>query len=442
MRGNSDDVRITLGSHDLHGDWTVPFDVHGVVIFAHGSGSSRKSSRNRFVARVLQEAGFATLLMDLLDEEEANDRSKVFDINLLANRVEQAIDWVAQQSSVKDLPLGLFGASTGAAAALEAAARKPDRVTAVVSRGGRPDLAWPFLPAVKAPTLLIVGERDHEVLVLNRKALRQLGGYRELRIVPDATHLFEEPGTLEHAAEQARQWFLKHLAGIGNGNGNGKEPPMFANRADVAWRLAARFKGRKLTDPIVLAIPRGGVVLGAVLAEALPADLDVALARKLRMPGNPEFALGAISESGDVHLNVAVEELSPALQEYLEREAQTQMDEIARRREFFRHGRPAKPLEGRSVIVVDDGIATGSTMIAALHAVRLHHPREIIVATPVAAPDRLRKVEAECDEAICLIEAPDLIAVGQFYLDFTQVRDDEVIALLNQFAREEASSEP
>ena len=213
---------------------------------------------------------------------------------------------------------------------------------------------------------------------------------------------------------------------------------MFADRTDAARRLAARLKGRRFTDPIVLAIPRGGVVLGAVLADALGADLDVVLARKLGMPGNPEFALGAIGETGEVHHNVPLEEFSPAIRKYLDGECRQQMAEIARRRTLFRHGRAAAPLRGRSVIVVDDGIATGSTMLAALRAIRLQAPLEVIVAVPVAAPDRLRQVAAECDETVCLLEAADLFAVGQFYRDFAQVEDEQVVSLLNRFAKEHA----
>ncbi len=204
-------VVIAAQGRKLHGDLRVPADARGVVLFAHGSGSSRHSPRNRYVAEVLQSGGLATLLMDLLEEDEAEDRDKVFDVQLLADRLAGAAAWLAAEPSTRALKVGYFGASTGAAAALIAAAEEPSRVAAVVSRGGRPDLAAPWLQKVRAPTLLIVGERDVPVLDWNEDALRLIAAPKELVVVPGATHLFEEPGTLEQAARHARRWFARHL---------------------------------------------------------------------------------------------------------------------------------------------------------------------------------------------------------------------------------------
>lgn len=185
--------------------------ARGLVIFAHGSGSSRLSPRNQFVAGRLHAAGLATLLFDLLTDDEAADRRNVFDIALLAARLGDALDWQQTRAEVATLPTGLFGASTGAAAALVAAAEHAGRIAAVVSRGGRPDLAGPALPRVRAATLLIVGGADDVVLELNREAAAQLTCEHALRIVPGATHLFEEPGTLETVATLAADWFTLHL---------------------------------------------------------------------------------------------------------------------------------------------------------------------------------------------------------------------------------------
>lgn len=183
----------------------------GIVLFAHGSGSSRLSPRNNFVATALAKAGLATLLFDLLTEDEAADRRNVFDIELLADRLALTAKWVTQEADTRALPRGYFGASTGAAAALVAAARQPETCAAVVSRGGRPDLAGGALPRVRAPTLLIVGGDDLDVLALNREAARGLRCEHRIAVVPGATHLFEEPGTLEAVVDLARGWFLDHL---------------------------------------------------------------------------------------------------------------------------------------------------------------------------------------------------------------------------------------
>jgi len=194
----------------LPGRLELPESVGGFVLFAHGSGSSRFSPRNTFVASVLHEAWLGTLLFDLLTEQEAIDRTNVFDIRLLADRLLAAVRFVSEHEQTRHLPLGLFGASTGAAAALVVAAAEP-RVAAVVSRGGRPDLAGAALSKVHAPTLLIVGGEDREVLRLNRQALAALPGEKQLAIVPGATHLFEEPGTLDEAARQAAEWCARYV---------------------------------------------------------------------------------------------------------------------------------------------------------------------------------------------------------------------------------------
>jgi predicted phosphoribosyltransferase len=210
---------------------------------------------------------------------------------------------------------------------------------------------------------------------------------------------------------------------------------MFHNREDAARRLAQQLKGREMHDSLVLAIPRGGVVTGAVLAQELGAELDVVLSRKLRAPGQPELALGAVSEDGRVYLQAFVRKQMPDLtKEYLAEECRHQLAEIARRKKLFRGVRPVAPVAGRSVIVTDDGIATGSTMIAALQVVKAQQPREVIVAVPVASPDRLEEVRRWCDDVVCLLLPEWFWAIGQFYEDFSQVEDEQVVALLRATA--------
>ncbi|WP_280150914.1 alpha/beta fold hydrolase [Piscinibacter sp. XHJ-5] len=208
----SDDVKaVEIPPHGLQGLLGVPAQARGIVLFAHGSGSGRLSPRNQRVATALRRAGIATLLLDLLTEDEENDRANVFDIELLAQRLGEATDWVHLNADTALLPLGYFGASTGAGAALMAAAQPRHRPAAIVSRGGRPDLAGDALEEVRAPTLLIVGSHDPQVLELNRRAMARMRSEKVLSIVPGATHLFEEPGTLDEVTRLATAWFHQHL---------------------------------------------------------------------------------------------------------------------------------------------------------------------------------------------------------------------------------------
>jgi pimeloyl-ACP methyl ester carboxylesterase len=205
------EVEVTIPPLGLRGHLTIPHGARALIVFVHGSGSSRLSPRNRAVAEALNQHAMATLLFDLLTEGEETNRANVFDIELLAERLIETIDWTSRDPRLKSLPLGLFGASTGAAAALVAAARLGDRIGAVVSRGGRPDLAGPALDAVRIPTLLIVGGEDDVVIELNKEALARLKGPKAIDIVPRATHLFPEPGTLETVMAHAAQWFEAYL---------------------------------------------------------------------------------------------------------------------------------------------------------------------------------------------------------------------------------------
>lgn len=209
------EVRIQTPRTIIKGDLCLPQNPKGIIVFAHGAGSSRFSARNRHVAAILQKAGFATLLMDLLSEEEEQldifTRKFRFDIPLLAGRVDNATEWIRSDDRTASLPIGYFGASTGAAAALIASIQRPKTVAAIVSRGGRPDLADNVLSEVQSPTLLIVGARDAAVLEQNQQALKKLNVEKKLVVIPDATHLFEEPGKLDKVAEHARRWFEKYI---------------------------------------------------------------------------------------------------------------------------------------------------------------------------------------------------------------------------------------
>ena len=215
MATSTEEIHFPIGEITLTGDLAIPDKVKGIVVFAHGSGSSRLSSRNKFVAQQLQESNFATLLFDLLTIQEDRDYTNRFDIEILTSRLTAVTDWLKQEPRTADLRVGYFGASTGAAAALRAAAALGDLIGAVVSRGGRPDMAGPFLQQVKTPTLLIIGSLDKEVITLNEQAFAVLRVEKEIKIVPGAGHLFEEPGNLEEVAALSIGWFEKHLVSGG-----------------------------------------------------------------------------------------------------------------------------------------------------------------------------------------------------------------------------------
>lgn len=431
-----------------------------MVIFAHGSGSSRLSPRNAQVAQRLRERGLATILFDLLTEAEASDRRNVFDIKLLASRLQLAMSWARRHPQARGLPIGLFGASTGAAAALVAAADddtgRSAGVRAVVSRGGRPDLAGDALHRVTAPTLLIVGERDQPVLDLNREAQQKLAGPSKLEIIPGATHLFEEPGALQRAADLAADWFDRRLqvpaakapqttqlprpspappAGAASTDASGAILG-FRDRAEAGELLASALRAYCQHDCVVLGLPRGGVEVGAVIADRLSAALDVLLVRKLPAPHQRELALGAVADGAEP-IRVLDRRRIKALgvsDGEIERIATEQLQEVRRREETYREARPAIDIRGKIVIVVDDGVATGSTAEAALCAVRAREPAEVIFAAPVGAPDAIARLAPHCDHIICPLQPAGFVAVGAYYANFDQTPDARVVQLLRAAA--------
>lgn len=427
---------VVIGPNHLAGLLVVPPSAKGLVIFAHGSGSGRFSPRNNYVARRLEEAGFATLLPDLLTEAEEKDRTNVFDIQLLSHRLQEVTDWAESTTVLSSLPIGYFGASTGGGAALMAAAAEP-KIKAVVSRGGRPDLAASILPYVQAPTLLLVGSHDPQVLDLNRAALAQLRCEKALKVIPNATHLFEEPGTLDLVVGQAIDWFGVHLMSTA--------PTVripFRDRRAAGQVLAGMLERFRTENPLILALPRGGVPVAFEVATALDADLDLLLVRKLGAPGHEELGIGAIIDGANpqIVLNERVVGTLALPDGYIQEEARRQLAELERRRSQYMRGRPALPVKGRTVILVDDGVATGSTVRAALRGARAKDPRKLVLAVPVAPRDTLDALATECDEVVCAATPEPFYAVGAHYHDFTQTSDQEVEQLLDAARRVDADA--
>ncbi len=427
---------IEVGALGLKGFLTRPKDPRGLILFAHGSGSSRFSPRNRFAADVLGHAGYATLLFDLLrEEEEAADHDKIFDVALLGGRVVEAVDFARNDDRTFALPFGLFGASTGAAAALFAAAARKADVDAVVSRGGRPELAQDRLSDVHAPTLLLVGGRDTQVLALNRAAQTRLRCPSKLTVVPGAGHLFEEKGALDAVLAAATQWFDACLR---------RRALVFRDRAAAGRLLAAALARRAPPDPVVYALPRGGVPVASEIAQKLDAPLDLILARKIGAPRQPELALGAAvdGENPEIVLNPDIIDALGVVPAEIERLARVEFREIERRRALYLGGSAPVSARGRTAILVDDGIATGASMEAAIHALKRRGPQKIIVAVPIVARAAARRLGGLVDEIVALAAPETFFGVGEFFGDFHQLDDAEVIGLVSALAARSGRSGP
>ena len=424
---------LRIGRHRLPASLNLPAGpLRGLVLFAHGSGSSRLSPRNRFVAAELNQRGLATLLFDLLTDAESADRANVFDIPLLAQRLGEALDWQAEFDELARLPVGLFGASTGAAAALVAAANAPDRIAAVVSRGGRPDLASEALARVRAPTLLIVGGADLEVLDLNRWAASLMacehavrrGPWRDapLRGARCAGGGGGAGRRVVHAAHEGREPCVRTCACHSR---TGSRP---AARSARAWRVWG-WPIRSCSRCRAAACPWAWRC-----AKALHAPLDLLLVRKIGVPWQPELAVGAVMDGGApvIVVEPRVQAETGVDREYIEQRAAQELKEIERRRALYLAHRAPEPVAGRTAIVVDDGIATGTTVRAALRGLRQRKPARLVLAVPVAPPETVDALRAEVDDVVCLAQPVPFGAIGYFYLDFHQLTDDEVIELMRQ----------
>jgi predicted phosphoribosyltransferase/dienelactone hydrolase len=443
-------VKVPIEHGILHGNLVVPAGARRLVVFVHGSGSSRHSPRNQRVAGIFNDNGLATMLCDLLteSEEQVDQRTAElrFDIDLLTRRVGRVITWTRADDALAALALGLFGASTGAAAALAAAAIDPDAVDAVVSRGGRPDLAGDLLPRVQAPTLLIVGARDLQVLELNQHASSQLHCRQQTAIVPGASHLFEEPGTLEQVAKLATSWFLEHLASpdttppapkqrtaraVGN-----RASGRYANRVEAGAVLAQALSERSLAfvEPIVVALPRGGVPVAIPVARLLAAPLHITVTRKIGVPEQPELALGAVDEDGNTLFNEQLMHSLQLSQTELQQLVGAAHAEAQQRADLLRDGGPPAALAGHDVILVDDGYATGMTARAAARYLKRHGARHVTLAVPVAPRVLLDRPPEEFDRVVCPYTPRSFRAVGFHYDRFDQV-DDTIV-------REPAASAP
>jgi putative phosphoribosyl transferase len=452
--------RHVIISEGIEGDLTIPLGAQAIVLFAHGSGSSRYSSRNQFVANILNNRAIATLLVDLLSQEEKridNETKHVrYNIELLATRLAAVTNWLAQQSEITNFKIGYFGSSTGAAAALIAAVTR-GAANAIVTRGGRLDLVDEnILHEVKAPTLFIVGGNDWPMIAINKRALELLNNAeaKELATIPGATHLFEEPGKMEQVAQSAADWFECYLLKTGKKFHNkhakikrtGFLLPLrnkhgfqvrFKDRfaaGEILASMLGRYRNNQDRDGVtIIGIARGGVIVAGAIAEKLNADFDIIAPRKLSSPHDSENAIGAIMHDGSVYLdNSTLETQHDISGEYIDMEKLKKQKEMEHRLSLYRPRASEYKIRDRTVILVDDGIATGATMIAAARWIRKQDPKRLIIAAPVVPKQILKRLKNEADE-IELIRSPsNFKAVEQFYHEFHAVSDDRIMEIVKR----------
>lgn len=442
---------VIISDLKLEGDLTIPFNAQAIILFVHGSGSSRSSMRNHYVAQILNDAGFATLLVDLLTLQEKSTDEKTkhlrFDIDLLTSRLVIITEWVLSNTETGDLKIGYFGSSTGAAAALIAAAKFGHKIKAIVSRGGRPDLAESrnVFESILAPTLFIIGGNDTPIIGLNKAALRRLSNAssKDIAVVPDAGHLFEEPGRVEIVANIATEWFECHL-------GSGKKfenryretsglPSLFKHNLGIRLRFKDRTAAGNMLaltlskydtgDTIVIGIPRGGAIVASTVAKKLGADYDIVVPRKLRAHYNSENAIGAIMQDDSIYLENLSADVSS---EYLEGEKQEQKREIERRLALYRPGLREYKIKDRTVILVDDGAATGATTIVAARWIKAKGPKRLVIAIPVASPKARDLLKKEADDLEIIRCPSNFKTVESFYRDFSPVSDQQLIHVLRE----------
>jgi putative phosphoribosyl transferase len=471
----------------LSGDLNIPMDASAIIIFAHGSGSGRESERNQQIANILNNAGQATLLVDLLTQKERNvankSRGLEFDIRLLARRLKCITQWVVSYPVTQNLKIGYLGSSTGAAAALITAS-EVDNVSAIVCRGGRTDLATTenVLENIEVPVLFVVGSNDYPIIEMNKEAYTGLKRTqeKEIIIIPHASHLFEEPNKIEEVAIVARNWFERHLvrctdcgataatAGRSNSStpiryhqqhkimgGNMSITSRFLStlRGDVLFRM--KFKDRKSAAEVlaavvktklkqvadidddqersitVIGIPRAGAVIADRVATKLSCDFDLIILRRLLAPYSLN-AFGAIVSDGTFYIDEAAVNFLNIPETYLEKEKMQQLKEINRRVSLYRPHNKEYAVRNRIVVLIDDGAATGASLIAAARMIRKQQPKFLMIAIPVAKPDIVGKLEQEADMVEAIITPSTFAFVSQFYQNYDSVLDTQIMEIMRR----------
>ena len=422
-----EEVYVQIEGHELHGSLGMPQGPVGIVIVASARDDPRVAEAH--VAEQLRARGLATLVVDLV----AEPRGERHEVDLLARRLVAVTSWVVDHSSASHLPLGYFAGGTAAAAALVAAAREPDVVRAIALADGRADLAGASLPLVRTPTLLVAPGSHESGIEIDRAAIEAMTTSTQLAILPGAGPTFEEPGALDDLVQLCTEWFVDHFADAlgGSASQRGSWGRQFRDRRSAGERLARALCPHAGPGTCVFGLPRGGVVVAAELARTLDAPLDVWLVRKIGMPFQPELGMGTLAEGAALVLDPTSVRWSGVTAEELRAIVHRQADEIRRRARLYRGHAPAPDVRGKTVILVDDGIATGGGLCAAVRGARRRGAARVLVAAPVAAAEAIEAIEREADELVCLSTPRHLVSIGAWYQDFRQPPEQDVVALLD-----------
>lgn len=392
-----------------------------VVIFAHGLNSSKDSPRNTFIAEGLVEKGFCVFLLDFTGHGESEGSASDVSVEQFVQDMDAALELIKNLKGIDAARIGICGSSFGGTAALVKAA-DDKRIKALALRSAPGEGYYDYADKVRVPALIVQGEVDpikKESLVIYER----LAGEKKLVLIKGANHLYTKEEHLKEAREAITQWFVEKLS----------DPRIFKDRKEAGAELALRLKDYKGKENVlVLALPRGGVVTGYEVASYLKCPLDVVIVRKLGFPGQPELAIGAVSETGTVVLNESIISGYGVAEEYIKEEISKQKAVIEKRVKLYRKGKGLPQLKGKLIILVDDGAATGATAKAAVSTLKMEGIKKLIVALPVAPPDTAEELGSMADELICLETPYDFMAVGAFYEEFAQVSDEEVVKILEE----------
>jgi len=399
--------------------------IQPIVIFAHGLNSSKDSPRNLYIAEGLVEKGICCFLLDFTGHGESEGETSDATIEQFIQDLDASLNYINNLKGIDPMRIGICGSIIGVTAALVMAATD-DRIKALVLRSAPAEGYYQYASQVRIPTLIVQSDAD-PIMEESHILYEHLAGEKKLALIKGADNLYSKEKHLKEAREAIAQWFAEKL---------GSQDPelrIFKDRRDGGEQLASKLKDYKDRKRVlVLALPRGGVVIGFEVASYINCPLDVIIIRKLGFPGQPELAIGAVSETGTVVLNESIISAYGVSEEYIQEEISRQKAVIEKRVNLYRKGQGIHDLKWKTIILLDDGAATGATMKAAISTLNVEGIEKLIVALPVAPPETAEELRQMADELICLETPDDFMAVGSYYLDFTQVTDKDVVKILER----------